>query len=325
MKHSLDNMRPYVEKIDKIMRCDLEVIENNLLSQVIEYAIFNGGKRIRPLLTVLSAGLCGAKVSDDLYRFALTFEYLHAASLLHDDVIDHAHKRRGRTAANEVWGNTHVILAGDFLHGRAMRLAGTLGGVDCLKTISQAVASMVESEFLQLQNAQNQEISENYYFKVLQGKTSALIAAACETGVIFAAGTAEMRGALSLFGANLGLSFQIADDLLDYWGDPAKTGKAVGNDFQEGKMTLPLLYALREDCGKDGDVLRSLLAADPEQRGKSFMEARDIITVTGGFSYAKQRAKNLIDEALRSLTVFPSCSQKEILTALAAYVVERDK
>jgi octaprenyl-diphosphate synthase len=322
---SLDNLRPEIEKIDQIMRRDLEVIENDLLARVIEYAIFNGGKRIRPMLTVLAAGLCGVAPSEDLYRLALTFEYLHAASLLHDDVIDHAKKRRGQTAANEVWSNTHVILAGDFLHGRAMRLAGILGGENCLDVICQAVAAMVESEFLQLQNAERQELSEDYYFKVLQGKTAALIAAACETGGIFANGSAAMRGALAKFGANLGLSFQIADDLLDYLGDPDKTGKAVGNDFQEGKMTLPLLYTLRQKNSKESDMLSELLASTPAARNASFEQARDLIAATGGFAYAGQRAKDLIREALHGLAIFPDCPSKEILTNLAAYVLERKK
>ncbi len=325
MKSSLDNMRPTIEKIDTIMRHDLEVIDNPLLAQVIEYTIFNGGKRIRPMLTVLAAGLCGMDDSEDLYRLSLSFEYLHVASLLHDDVIDHAKKRRGKTAANDVWSNTHVILAGDFLHGRAMRLAGTLGGQDCLDVICQAVAAMVESEFLQLQNAQRQELSEDYYFKVLQGKTASLIAAACETGVIFAAGTMEKRTALAKFGAHLGLSFQIADDLLDYLGDPVKTGKAVGNDFQEGKMTLPLLYALRQNIGKDGDILLELLAGTPSQRCSSFEQVRDIIAAAGGFAYAKQQALDLINEALLGLNIFPSSPSKEILALLAAYVLERNK
>jgi octaprenyl-diphosphate synthase len=299
-------------------------IDNPLLGEVIKYAVFNGGKRIRPLLTILGAGLEGHN-SADLYRLALTFEYLHAASLLHDDVIDHAEERRGRKAANKVWSNTHVILAGDFLHSRAMRLAGTLGGRDCLEVICRAAAAMVESEFLQLQNAKEQELSEEYYFRVLQGKTAALIAAACETGGIFAAAAAPMRGALATFGANLGLSFQIVDDLLDYLGDPARTGKAVGNDFQEGKMTLPLLYALRRDTGEDGNTLRALLALEPAQRSGAFGQARDIIAAAGGFTYAEQRAKALIDEALQGLSIFPACPPKEILTHLAAYVLARNK
>lgn len=326
MKQSiLSNIKPEAEKLDQLMRSDLEVIDNPLLAEVVAYAIFNGGKRIRPLLTVLSARLCGCEALEELYRLALTFEYLHAASLLHDDVIDHAEQRRGRITANKAWGNTHVILAGDFLHSRAMWLAGTLGGKQCLDKICQAASAMVESEFLQLQNAQRTETSEEYYFQVLKGKTAALIAAACETGVIFAGGTPDKRAALALFGSNLGLSFQIIDDLLDYQGDPARTGKAVGNDFQEGKMTLPLIYAMSQDGGGAGQALSVILKDEPAGRRHSFARARDLIEEAGGFSYARQRAGELIDEAMRGLEIFPAGPGKDLLGALAAYVLERDK
>jgi len=306
------------------MRRDLEVIDDPLLAEVISYAIFNGGKRIRPLLTVLAARLCGGEALDDLYRLALTFEYLHAASLLHDDVIDHAEQRRGRRAANKVWTNTHVILAGDFLHSRAMWLAGTLGGERCLDKVCQAASAMVEAEFLQLRNVQNMEISEEHYFQVLKGKTAALIAAACETGAILAGSTPKMQDALALFGANLGLSFQIIDDLLDYHGDPARTGKAVGNDFQEGKMTLPLIYAMRQSSGTR-QALSVFLQDEPAGRRGSFAKARDLIEAAGGFSYARQRAAGLIDEAMHGLNIFPAGPGRDLLGALAGYVLERDK
>ncbi|MFW8601190.1 polyprenyl synthetase family protein [Desulfobacterota bacterium M19] len=320
----LQNIRPETEKIDLIMGRDLNAAINNpLLGEVIKYAVFNGGKRIRPLLTVLSAGLEGRN-SPDLYRLALTFEYLHAASLLHDDVIDHAEERRGRKAANKVWSNTHVILAGDFLHSHAMRLAGTTGGISCLKVICHAAAAMVESEFLQLQNAEKQETAESYYFAVLRGKTAALIAAACESGAIFAGSVSDKREAVALFGTNLGLAFQIIDDLLDYLGDEAKTGKAVGNDFQEGKMTLPLLYALRGN-NSDSRELKKLLTTSAADRNNHFTRARDIISMAGGFTAARQRAVTLIDEALTALNIFPDSDAKDTLHALAYYVLERDK
>ncbi len=320
----LRNIRPETEKIDLIMGQDLSAaIDNPLLNEVIEYAVFNGGKRIRPLLTILSAGLEGHN-SPNLYRLALTFEYLHAASLLHDDVIDHAEERRGRKAANKVWSNTHVILAGDFLHSHAMRLAGTVGGISCLKVICHAAAAMVESEFLQLQNAEKQETAESYYFAVLRGKTAALIAAACESGAIFAGSASDKRQAIALFGTNLGLAFQIIDDLLDYQGDETKTGKAVGNDFQEGKMTLPLLYALRGD-GSGSQELKKLLTSPAANRSSYFTRVRDIISMTGGFTAARQRAVSLIDEALAALNIFQNSNAKDTLHALAHYVLERDK
>lgn len=321
-------LQPETEKIDTFMQDNLADIDNKLLHEVISYAIFNGGKRIRPLLAVLAARLSQPNNQGDqkeLYRFSLSFEYLHAASLLHDDVIDRAQKRRGQKSANIVWDNTHVILAGDFLHSRAMFLAGTLGSATCLAIISKATEAMVNSEFIQLENANTLDTSEKNYYKVLQGKTAALISAACETGSIFSGGTERQSNALKLFGANLGLTFQIVDDLLDYLGDPNKTGKAVGNDFQERKMTLPLIYTITHANSYNKQLLMDLLEADSDTPSNAFEQAKHIIEETGGFSYARQTAKNLIEEAELCLDSFPECSAKEVMQALALYVLHRDK
>lgn len=321
-------LKPETDKIDTIMHTDLVDIDNKLLHTVISYAIFNGGKRIRPLLTILAARLCQPDRQVDelnLYRFALCFEYLHAASLLHDDVIDKAYKRRGQKSANTVWDNTHVILAGDFLHSRAMFLAGTLGKAECLAIICKATEAMVDSEFIQLANASTLNTSEDNYYQVLQGKTAALISAACESGGLWANSTISQRQALKLFGANLGLTFQIVDDLLDYLGDPAKTGKVVGNDFQERKMTLPLIYTLTNANQANKQVLQDLLEADAKTRSTALEQARTIIDESGGFTYARQKAQTLIDEAVNSLNIFPEGPAKEIMTALSLYVLNREK
>lgn len=322
-------LRPETKKIDHVMRQDLAGINNSLLSEVIEYAIFNGGKRVRPLLAILWTKLCLAGAEDEMtpehYLFSLLFEYLHAASLLHDDVIDRAKTRRGRKAANLVWDNTHVILAGDFLHARAMLLAGTIGGNECLKKISSATTAMVESEFLQLQNATSHDLSEDNYYKVLQGKTTSLITAACETGVILGKGNSEQQQAARLYGTNLGHTFQIVDDLLDYLGDPGRTGKAVGNDFQEGKMTLPLIYAIKHASPQNKKILSQLLDANSQDRLNNFDSALTIIEQSGGFTYAKQKAKTLINGASDSLQIFPQNPAKNILAALSSYVLNRDK
>lgn len=329
-KNLLALLRPETEKIDQAMRQDLAAIGSPLLAKVLDYAVFNGGKRVRPLLTVLAARLGNGQGRADLaeaslYRFALTFEYLHAASLLHDDVIDRAEKRRGRQTANRVWDNNQVILAGDFLHSRAMYLAGTIGGSTSLAVICRATANMVESEFLQLENADQSNTSEENYFQVLNGKTAALIAAACETGVLLVDDTNESRRALNKFGTNLGLTFQIVDDLLDYLGDPRQTGKAVGNDFQERKMTLPLLHALRTAPDQDRDRLHALLRDSPEARLAAFSEARQLIAKAGGFTAARQQAEELIQAATAALAIFPESQAKATLLALAAYVLQRDK
>lgn len=325
-------LKPETARIDQTMRRDLAGVGNPLLGEVLEYAIFNGGKRVRPLLAVLAARLCHQRQGltltpereETLYRLALTFEYLHAASLLHDDVIDRADRRRGRETANRVWDNTHVILAGDYLHTRAMHLAGTIGGVESLATICAATQAMVESEFLQLQNAEGQERSEARYFAVLQGKTAALIAAAATTGALFSQATEVERQALHTFGSNLGLTFQIVDDLLDYDGDQAKTGKAVGNDFQEGKMTLPLILALERAELTKRQTLLDLLNATPEERTAAFPQAREIVRQAGGMQAARERAEALINEAVDALTLFPRSPEQEVMTALARYVLNRE-
>lgn len=324
-------LAPETAKIDQAMRCDLALVESPRLREVLEYAILTGGKRVRPLLTILASRLCwqnqgkdiSPEVMTNLYRLALSFEYLHAASLLHDDVIDRADSRRGRATANRLWGNSQVILAGDFLHARAMLLAGTLGGMECLSAIGSATEAMVESEFLQLDNAETQETSQLRYFEVLEGKTAALIAAATTTGALFACASLAEQQALNTFGRNLGLTFQIVDDLLDYQGDPQKTGKAVGNDFQEGKMTLPLIIALEQAAPSDKTILTALLGGTPEDRRKNLPHAYRLIDKAHGFDAARDKARALVNEAITALAIFPDNKEQRIMTALAGYVLAR--
>lgn len=310
--------------IDAAMKEDLAVIQSPLLAEIIHHAIFQGGKRIRPLLTLLAASLVGPPPADTA-RLAISFEYLHAASLLHDDVIDHALLRRGAQTANTIWGMEPVILAGDYLHAHAMALASEVGGPAAMALIGRATAAMVESEFLQLHNAREILISEEKYFQVLKGKTAALIAAACEAGIGHSQGTVAQRLALHTYGANLGLAFQIVDDLLDYLGDPVKTGKTVGNDFQEGKMTLPLIKTLERAEAKDREALVALLKASPGERSGQLSAAHSLMEKYQGFSQARAKAESLIIEALARLTIFKESKAKEALTGLAHYVLSRDK
>ena len=310
--------------IDDIMRADLASIGSPLLSEVIHHAIFSGGKRVRPLFTVLAARLC-IQPDESLYRLATTFEYLHAASLLHDDVIDHTEQRRGQATANSIWGNTPVILAGDYLHTRAMLLAGSYGNAQSLEIICNATAAMVEAEFLQMKTAKNVDLSEENYFAVLKGKTAALISGACEVGILHAGGNDKQRKALRTYGGNLGLAFQVVDDLLDYLGDPDETGKIVGNDFQEGKITLPLIHTFHNASKGDRRFLLDLLAADSQKRLNQVGRVRSVIEAHGGFNYAKQKAQELIDSAIAELNIFAGSSPKNILTNLAHYVLTRKK
>ncbi|HIJ78642.1 MAG: polyprenyl synthetase family protein [Desulfobulbaceae bacterium] len=317
-------LKQQAEMINATMREDLTTIESPLLADIINHAIFQGGKRVRPLLTMMAATLIGPPPADTP-RLAISFEYLHAASLLHDDVIDHADLRRGKETANKIWGISPVILAGDFLHARAMSLAGAVGGRAGMEIIGQATAAMVEAEFLQMQIAEEIIPDDANYFRVLMGKTAALISAACEAGVVHAGGNAEQRRALRVYGTNLGLAFQIVDDLLDYLGDPARTGKAVGNDFQEGKMTLPLINTLARADEKDRDLLLALLKGSAAERQKQVASAHGLINKYQGFAVARQKAQDLMDEALSGLKIFSDGPAKDTLIGLAHYVLNRDK
>ena len=332
-------LQPESAKIDQTMEKELAVINNPLLSEVINYALFNGGKRFRPILTVLCARLCVIDkipegfateeelvAPENLYRLATVFEYLHAASLLHDDVIDNAKTRRGKEAANVKFGVTPVILAGDFLHSLAMTLAGEIAGTGLQAAVGQAICAMIEAEFLQMQTAADKFLSEENYFDILRGKTGALIATACLSGGVYEQGADEEQlTALNLYGNGLGLAFQVVDDLLDYLGDSSKTGKAVGNDFVEGKMTLPLIHALNEAPEKEKNVLLDLLARPPEERAAHIDQARAFIEKYQGFSYSRDMAQTLVETAVEALDIFPDSQAKDILMALSQYVLTRKK
>jgi len=329
MKTSLPTLlRARTLLFDSLMRRDLaDHVHSPLLIQVINHIVFNGGKRLRPMLTVLLHSLCRRGEAPDqhrAYNLALCFEYLHAASLLHDDVIDHATHRRNHRTAHQIWGNTSVILAGDFLHSRALLLAGTEGGAECLEIVCEAVEAMVEAEYLQLQNTASRDLSDAHYFQVLRGKTAMLISAACETGCIVAAASPAQRRAARTFGNNIGLAFQIIDDILDYTGESARTGKIPGNDWREQRVTLPLIHALERVEETDRQWLLSRFSAPRAIRERSFPAAAALIQQAGGIARTRDRAGQLIDEAVSALEIFPDREEKTVLTALSRYILQRE-
>lgn len=324
----MNYFRTSAGEIDEAMHSDLAAVESKLLGKVLKHGIFNGGKRIRPQLTLLCTRLLGGDHAPDkqqALKLAVVFEYLHAASLLHDDVIDHADQRRGKPTANAVWGISPVILAGDYLLSRAMTLAGTVGGKEAMAMVGRATEAMVEAEFLQLQSATEQDVSEDNYFKVAAGKTGALIAAACEAGLFYAGGSPEQRAAIRLYGESIGLAFQIIDDLLDYQGEPDRTGKVVGNDLVEGKMTLPLIHALQLAGPADLTVMEMIMAAGADERRGRFAEARALIEKYDGFGYARSRAVELVAAGLAVLAGFEVGKDRQILQGLAGFVLSRDR
>jgi octaprenyl-diphosphate synthase len=323
-------IKPDILRIETTMRTDLDLITDHLddlLVEVLQYGLLNGGKRLRPLLAVLAARLCG-ETGQDIYRLAIAFEYLHMATLFHDDVIDNADTRRGRPAVNKAYGIVAAILAGDFLHARSMAIIGEWGGVEALKIFCQATSGMVQGEFLQLRNTINYDQSEEGYFAAITGKTALLIAATTEIGSIFGGGNSRERQALRRYGNNLGCAFQIVDDLLDYLGDQSNTGKPVGNDLTEGKMTLPIILALNRAAGKDRQQLLEILQSPPELRRKSLTEVSGFITTYNGFTDTRMKAEEMLQDALFQLKIFSHPDKNKdrmILEGLAQYVLTRNK
>lgn len=334
----LKRLQPEIELINETMARELSSVQSSLLAEVIQHGVMGGGKRIRPLLTILAGRLTAftrmpdgiaaeeeIQPPDDLYRLSSVFEFLHAASLLHDDVIDHSDTRRGQKTANRVWDETTAVLAGDYLHTKAMTMAGTIGGADILAIIGQATEAMIDAEFLQMQAVHESNLSEEHYFQVLRGKTGALIGSACEVGALFAEADAEQCAAIRTFGDGLGLAFQMVDDLLDYQGESSETGKAVGNDFSEGKMTLPLIHALSNCNDDDRHFIMELLGATPEMRLQNTGKVSQIMQDNGSFAYTREGADTLIEAALESLDTFKDSIAKETLRGVAAYVLSRKK
>jgi octaprenyl-diphosphate synthase len=316
-------------KIDMAMHADLENMKpglDPLLSDVLHYGLFNGGKRIRPLLAVLAARLCGRR-DESVYELAKAFEYLHAATLFHDDVIDNADTRRGRPAVNKQFGLISAILAGDFLHAKSMEIVGNMAGAQGLAVFCQATAGMVDGEFMQLRNAAQANLSESDYYDAIIGKTGLLIAASCEVGALYGGGSIEQQKALRAYGVGLGCAFQMVDDLLDYTGDQSKTGKAVGNDLAEGKMTLPLIITLTKADDSDRTELERILAR-PDLRQTEIESVLELISRYEGFEGTRASAVKAIEEALIQLDLFTDTTVSEskmTLQVLAQYVLSREK
>jgi octaprenyl-diphosphate synthase len=274
----------------------------------------------------LTARVCGRN-DQALYKLAVAFEYLHVATLIHDDVIDNARERRGREAVCFKFGMSAAILVGDWLHARSMHLVGRYAGPEGLEVFCRSTTGMVDGEFLQLRYVADPDVTEKQYYSVIHRKTAMLIGSTCEIGSMFGGADQLQREALATYGYKLGTAFQVIDDLLDYQGDAATTGKKTGNDFKEGKMTLPLIRAFAAADINDRAELATLLAGDRSRAGV-LAEFVLLIDKAGGFNAARESAKQLVEDAVSALTIFTGCDDSESLTmlkALAGYVLARNK
>jgi octaprenyl-diphosphate synthase len=311
---------------DDLKRIEGEIEKNlnssvPLIAHISRYIIRSGGKRLRPLLMVLAARLAGYQ-GEHHYPLSIVFEYLHAATLLHDDVVDSAELRRNKPAANTIWGNPAAVLVGDFLLATSFALAVSSGHLKILSVLSETTTRMAEGEILQLINSHNLEISEQEYIEVITRKTAILIAAACQIGAIFGGADGEREEAMRRFGLNLGISFQLRDDVLDYAGSEEEIGKPIGQDLGERKITLPLIYTLATSNSRDRKRLVDLITADEITR-ETFTEVTGFIERYQGIEYTSRLAERHITLAKEALATFALSPTWETLAAIAAYVVAR--
>jgi len=294
-----------------------------LIRKVGEYVLSSGGKRIRPLLLLLCARLSGYEGTRHV-RLASVVEFIHTATLLHDDVVDGAVLRRGNESANSVWGNEASVLVGDFLFSKSFSLMVRDGSLDILRVLSDATTTIAEGEVQQLINTCDLDLSEESYMTVVRDKTAVLIAAACQCGGILGECSPEQQEALHKFGLELGVAFQLMDDALDYVADESEFGKAKGHDLAEGKMTLPLIRAV-SICSPDEREKVGVIIEKEELEEGDLSFVVDLIARTDGIGYTHDKARVLVDAAKKQLDCFSDGIAKEALYELADYVVSRRK
>ncbi len=294
-----------------------------LISEIIRYVLKSGGKRVRPALLLLSAKLCGYCGGSRNIDLAVVAEYMHAATLIHDDIIDRADKRRGLPSANNAWGPQISVLAGDFLYARSLQMLVADGDLAVMRAFADATVRMIEGEVREVQMAGNLDLAYNEYLNIITLKTAALISVACRTGALIAGRPAEEVAALTEFGLNLGIGFQLVDDALDFVAEEYRLGKPVGNDFKEGKMTFPVLHVMRTGSEADQARIRELVAQ--ETIGESDLaEVKAIMERHGAVAATMELVRTYLKKAKTSLSIFPDSAAKRSLVLMVDFVGDRD-
>lgn len=294
----------------------------NLILQIGNYIIESGGKRIRPYLVLKFAKITKGFNDEKDYILAAALEYLHTASLLHDDVVDGAGLRRGKPTANKVFGNDTTVLTGDYMYANALYLFSVYGNIDMIRNVSQSVKKMAEGQLLELKKIGDFNMTVEDYYKILEGKTATLFGSCCYVGVALGSENDNLKENAYNFGLNIGMAFQIIDDVLDY-SKQEKTGKTVMNDLREGKLTYPLL-SIRDMLDKnDTDFIKSVLL-DKNPSVEELLKVRDIVINLGGIERAKEKASEFVKKAIDNLKVFDYNDDVEELEKLANFIVERE-
>ncbi|SFR86222.1 octaprenyl-diphosphate synthase [Marinobacter daqiaonensis] len=287
-----------------------------LVEKIAQYIIESGGKRLRPLLVLLSSQAIGYD-RDDHLKLAAVIEFLHTATLLHDDVVDTSDLRRGRSTANARWGNAPSVLVGDFLYARAFEMMVELNSLPIMEVLSRATAVIAEGEVQQLMNVKNPDVGEDQYMEVIHNKTAMLFEAASHTGALLAGASTEQEQALKNYGKHLGLAFQLVDDALDYTGDADAMGKNVGDDLAEGKPTLPLIHAMANSSEENRQLIRSAIRKGGLDDLPAILR---VVNESGALEYTMAKAREqaaLASDCLKTLPSSPHASALEMLTEIA--------
>ena len=320
VKPLVDLTQPDMERVNRLIlsKAGSDV---QMIPEVANHLISSGGKRLRPMLTLASAAMFGYEGEGHI-KLATSVEFLHTATLLHDDVVDESDLRRGKSTARTIWGNQASVLVGDFLLGQAFRMMVEVASLDALDVLSTASAVIAEGEVLQLSVAKKMETTEDDYLSVIRAKTAALFAAAAEVGPIIANTDRSTRNALKSYGMNLGLAFQLVDDALDYGGKAADLGKNVGDDFREGKITLPIILAWRRGTNEERAFWRQAIE-NGETGDDNLEKALHLINRYGGLTDTIARAEHYGAIARDALAPLPDGAHKEALVEVIDFCIGR--
>jgi len=308
-----------MQGVDQVIRRRLHS-EVALIGQVAEYIVCSGGKRLRPALVLLAAGALGYR-GQAHHELAAVVEFIHTATLLHDDVVDESAMRRGRATANTLFGNAASVLVGDFVYSRAFQMMVDIGEPRVLATLADATNVIAEGEVLQLMNCHDCDVDVNSYLQVIRFKTAKLFEASGRLGALLARASLPAEQAIAAYGLHLGTAFQLIDDVLDYSGDSSLIGKNIGDDLAEGKVTLPLIHVMRNGSSYQAQLIREAIKSKSIQSLPKVIEA---IRSVGAIEYTRALATTEVDAATQALAALPESEYREYLIGLARFTLERD-
>jgi octaprenyl-diphosphate synthase len=316
----LDRVQDDLADIETALRAHLDPYLD-LVAQVAGHILFSGGKRLRPLMMVLGARLCGSR-DPLLPTYATLFEYLHAATLVHDDVVDGALMRRGKPVAHTRWDSPTAVLTGDYLLARALKIATMTGRTKVIEVLSSVTEHMSQGEIQQLARKGQVDLSESEYLQIIRAKTAVLFEGAARVSALVADAPPEMEAALATYGYELGIAFQMVDDLLDYTQDSRTLGKQTGADLREGKLTLPVILTLQAADGPDRRRMTAIIQR-PDFTAADFAQLVDLMTRYGGIDTTRRRARECVDRAKKALAGFPASEPHQVLLDVADYALLR--